>query len=88
MRTGLGESGSRRAGKYVANLGVGGSGGKRGIFCIELCTFTVLADGVLLMSETPECSYKKENPICIRCIDFLADDAGSNFVMSKFIFFP
>lgn len=39
------------------------------------------------MSETPECSYKKENPICIRCIDFLADDAGSNFVMSKFIFF-
>lgn len=53
-----------------------------------MCTFTVLADGVLLMSETPECSYKKENPICIRCIDFLADDAGSNFVMSKFIFFP
>lgn len=40
------------------------------------------------MSETPECSYKKENPICIRCIDFLVDDAGSNFVMSKFIFFP
>lgn len=39
MRTGLGESGSRRAGKYVANLGVGGSGGKRGIFCIECVYF-------------------------------------------------
>lgn len=36
MRTGLGEIESRRAGKYVVNLGVGGRGGKRGIFlCIE-----------------------------------------------------
>lgn len=32
MRTGLGERESRRAGKYFENLGVGGSGGKRGIF--------------------------------------------------------
>lgn len=88
MRTGLGERGSRRAGKYVANLGVGGSGGKRGIFLNRACVFLqLLADGILLMGETPECSYKKENPICIRCIDFLPDDAGSNFVMSKFFFF-
>lgn len=39
------------------------------------------------MRETPECSYKKENLICIRCIDFLPDDAGSNFVVEVFFFF-
>lgn len=38
------------------------------------------------MSETPECSYKKENLICIRCIDFLPDDADSNFVVEVFFF--
>lgn len=48
MRTGLGERGSRRAGKYVANLGVGGSGGKRGIFLYRAGVFLqLLVDGVL-----------------------------------------
>lgn len=60
MRTGLGERESRRAGKYFENLGVGGSGGKRGIFFLyRVCLLSQLfVDGVFY--ETPECTHKSK----------------------------